>query len=291
MKRTKSKRKDSPLRIVLILVGLAVFADCLYKLLPKVEEYLVSAKTYREIRKEAIVTPAPPSPDDDAKESRQSTLPDAEIIDWELFEGTDVVAWLLLDDISYPVLQGKDNSEYLHTLPDHTWNYGGSIFLDSWNNKSLTDENSIIYGHNMADGSMFGKFRSRYESAQYKDHTFCLYLPDGTRHTYTFFSVLTTEAGSPVYTYTFENSRSFLDWQNMLKSRAKYGNSPQPDRHATFVSLSTCIGMTGTTRRLVIVGKETLVETVQKPASWYVTKKGEKMPAFKKQWNIQAHGP
>ncbi|MCI6637084.1 MAG: class B sortase [Lachnospiraceae bacterium] len=276
MNRTNPKRRYSAVLIFLILFCLVVLACCLYKLFSKAEEYLISAKTYRQIRDEAIVTPAPPAPGENPTESHQITQSDAAIIDWEPFGGMDVAAWLILDDISYPVLQGDDNNEYLHALPDHTWNYGGSIFLDSLNSRSFTDENSIIYGHNMADGSMFGKFRSRYDSERYRDHTFSLYLPDGTRHIYTFFSVLTTEAGSPVYTYTFENSRSFLDWQNMLKNSSKYENTPQPDRHAKFVSLSTCIGMTGTTHRLVIIGKETHVETVQKPASWYITKKGEK---------------
>lgn len=291
MNRTNPKRKYSAVLIFLILFCLVVLACCLYKLFSKAEEYLISAKTYRQIRDEAVVTPAPPAPGENLKEAHQITQSDAAIIDWEPFGGMDVAAWLILDDISYPVLQGDDNNEYLHTLPDHTWNYGGSIFLDSLNSRSFIDENSIIYGHNMADGSMFGKFRSRYDSERYKDHTFSLYLPDGTRHIYTFFSVLTTEAGSPVYTYTFENSRSFLDWQKMLKNSSKYENTPQPDRHAKFVSLSTCIGMTGTTHRLVIIGKETHVETIQKPASWYITKKGEKMAVFKKSWQIQAHGP
>lgn len=263
---TKQKKKPPFGRIFLVCLCLAVLAFCLYKLLPKAEEYHESAKTYKRIRKEAVVTPSP--------EPAASAQPEQKpVIDWEQFKGMDVVAWLMLDDISYPVLQGKDNNEYLHALPDHTYNYGGSILLDSVNSKYFTDRNSIIYGHNMADGSMFGKFRSRYGDAKYKDHTFCLYLPDGTKHTYTFFSVLTTEMGSSVYTYEFGNDDSFLDWQNMLKRSARYDNSPQPDKNAKFVSLSTCNGMAGTTHRLVIVGKETNVETVQKPASWYVPPK------------------
>lgn len=266
-KRASQERKFSPPGIILILICLAVFVFCLYKLLPKASEYHKSAKIYREIREDAVI---PHSPDQSSIGSGNKTLPDTDTIDWELFKDMDVVAWLMLDDISYPVLQGDDNSEYLHALPDHTYNYGGSILLDSVNSRYLSDRNSIIYGHNMADGSMFGKFHSRYINAEYRDHTFCLYLPNGTRRTYTFFSVLTTEAGSRVYSYAFENSPSFLNWQNMLKSSTRYENSPKPDKNARFVSLSTCDGMAGTTRRLVIIGKETNLETIQQPASWYV---------------------
>lgn len=266
-KRTSRERKFSALEIILILVCFAVLVFCLYKLLPKTAEYRKSAKTYRGIREDAVITP---SPDQSSSGSGNASRSDADTINWESFKGMDVVAWLMLDDISYPVLQGDDNSEYLHALPDHTYNYGGSILLDSVNSRYFNDQNSIIYGHNMADGSMFGKFRSRYVNAGYRDHTFCLYLPDGTRRTYTFFSVLTTEAGSQVYTCTFQNSSSFLDWQNMLQRSTRYENSPKPDVNARFVSLSTCDGMAGTTRRLVIIGKETNLETIQQPASWYV---------------------
>ncbi len=266
---TKFKDRNSKALIVLVLICLSVFVLCLYKLLPKAEEYRQSAKAYRKIREEAVLTPAPPAPDEISAEAEKTPPSDAGIIDWEPLKGMDAVAWLMLDDISYPVLQGDDNSEYLHALPDHTYNYGGSIFLDTVNSSSFTDSNSIIYGHNMADGSMFGSFHSRYGSAGYRDHSFCLYLPDGTKHTYTFFSVLTTETGSSVYTCAFRNDQAFLNWQNMLKQSARYENSPRPDRNARFVSLSTCYGMAGTTRRLVIVGIETGAETVQKPASWY----------------------
>lgn len=269
-KRTSRERKFSALEIILILVCFAVLVFCLYKILPKTAEYRKSAKTYRGIREDALITP---SPDQSSSGSGNASRSDADTINWESFKGMDVVAWLMLDDISYPVLQGDDNSEYLHALPDHTYNYGGSILLDSVNSRYFNDQNSIIYGHNMADGSMFGKFRSRYVNAGYRDHTFCLYLPDGTRRTYTFFSVLTTEAGSQVYTCTFQNSPSFLDWQNMLQRSTKYENSPKPDVNARFVSLSTCDGMAGTTRRLVIIGKETNLETIQQPASWYVPPK------------------
>lgn len=265
--RASRKRKFSPHGIILILICFAVLVFCLYNLLPKTAEYRKSEKTYRRIREDAVITP---SPDQSSSGSGNTSRSDADTINWESFKDMDVVAWLMLDDISYPVLQGDDNSEYLHALPDHTYNYGGSILLDSVNSRYFNDQNSIIYGHNMADGSMFGKFRSRYVNSGYRDHIFFLYLPDGTRRTYTFFSVLTTEAESKVYTCTFQNSPSFLDWQDMLRRSTRYENSPKPDVSARFVSLSTCDGMAGTTRRLVIIGKETNLETIQQPASWYV---------------------
>ena len=70
----------------------------------------------------------------------------------------DVVAWLTVDDtsIDYPVMQGVDNSEYLNKDPFGAFSLAGSIFLDSRNAADFTDPYSLIYGHHMEYGRMFG---------------------------------------------------------------------------------------------------------------------------------------
>ena len=54
-----------------------------------------------------------------------------------------------------PVVQGKDNEEYLHKTFSANENTLGTIFLNVDNNANFLDENSLIYGHYMNDGSMF----------------------------------------------------------------------------------------------------------------------------------------
>ena len=70
----------------------------------------------------------------------------------------DVVAWINIYDtsIDYPVMQGKTNSEYLNKNPYGDYSLSGSIFLDSANSPSFTDDYSILYGHHMSGGYMFG---------------------------------------------------------------------------------------------------------------------------------------
>ena len=69
----------------------------------------------------------------------------------------DVIGWVMIPDtkINYPILQGTDNDYYL----GHTWqgvkNSVGSIFMEYRNTPDFTDYNTILYGHNMNDGSMF----------------------------------------------------------------------------------------------------------------------------------------
>ncbi len=70
----------------------------------------------------------------------------------------DMVAWITIDDtnIDYPIMQGEDNTTYLNLNPYGDYSLSGSIFLDTRNSENFTDPYSILYGHHMEYGSMFG---------------------------------------------------------------------------------------------------------------------------------------
>ena len=84
----------------------------------------------------------------------------------------DCVAWISLDDtsIDYPVMQGKDNTEYLNKSPDGSFSTSGSVFLDSRNKKDFSDEYNILYGHHMANGYMFGALDKYKEKSYFDSH-------------------------------------------------------------------------------------------------------------------------
>ena len=100
----------------------------------------------------------------------------------------DVCGWLTLDHtkIDYPVVQGTDNEYYLKHTFKKTEHVAGSIFLDKDNSQDFSNRKSILYGHNMKDGSMFQGLH-KYESESYlQEHNkVYLYLPDGETLTYT----------------------------------------------------------------------------------------------------------
>lgn len=80
-------------------------------------------------------------------------------VGWDMSALSDeVVAWLTVDDtdIDYPVMQGKDNSVYLNKDPYGDYSVSGSIFLDYRNAPDFSDDYSLIYGHHMEYGYMFG---------------------------------------------------------------------------------------------------------------------------------------
>ena len=70
----------------------------------------------------------------------------------------DMVGWITIDDtnIDYPVMQGEDNTTYLNRDPYGQYSLAGSIFLDCRNNRAFTDPYSVVYGHHLEYGVMFG---------------------------------------------------------------------------------------------------------------------------------------
>ena len=82
----------------------------------------------------------------------------------------DAVAWLTVDGtrIDYPVMQGKTNDDYLNKDPYGEFSLSGSIFLDSRNDKMFSDPYSLVYGHHMEYGAMFGSLDG-YADREYFD--------------------------------------------------------------------------------------------------------------------------
>ena len=85
----------------------------------------------------------------------------------------DMVAWITIDgtNIDYPVMQGDDNVKYLNTDPFGKYSLSGSIYLDSRNSSDLSDDYSLIYGHHMEYGKMFGALDDYLDMSYLNSHS------------------------------------------------------------------------------------------------------------------------
>ena len=92
----------------------------------------------------------------------------------------DSVGWIYQEDImSYPVVQGEDNNQYLRNMINGKYNVAGTLFVDSRFPQGLKGRYSTIYGHNMDDKSMFGSITSYKNEEYYKEHpTFEIFIGD-----------------------------------------------------------------------------------------------------------------
>ena len=125
----------------------------------------------------------------------------------------DVVAWLYIPDtvINYPVVQGPDNATYLHTLPDGEKNDGGSVFLDAANiAPGMVDQNTILYGHHMKNGTMFKRIADMQTEDLFKSIKTIWYITENkTYELHPVFFYLTNGSDAGVRTIDFPNKEAY----------------------------------------------------------------------------------
>ena len=131
------------------------------------------------------------SPDMSSGNSVSTEVPEQER-DYQplVHENSNLAAWLIIEgiDVDYPVLYTPDNPEYyLRRAFDGSYALSGSLFIGA--NSAPDGSNIIIYGHNMNDGSMFGKLNSYADEDYAKEHQEIIYdliQPDGSYERLTF---------------------------------------------------------------------------------------------------------
>ena len=84
----------------------------------------------------------------------------------------DVCAWVTLDGtgVDYPVVQGKDNLTYVNTDVYGNFSLAGTIFLDTRCAPDFAGGYSLLYGHHMVSGQMFGDLEKYQDAAFLREH-------------------------------------------------------------------------------------------------------------------------
>lgn len=196
----------------------------------------------------------------------------------------NVCAWISLygTGIDYPVVQGKNNDEYLNKTVTGEFALGGSIFLESSNNNDFSEFNTIIYGHHMEKSEMFGDLDKFDEKSFFDEHQYGSLYYDGSLHGLTVFAMVDADAydftlynphvgvsssavvnlddGAEEEKTRYESSEegdaaAQQDYLSYINSNAKFTRDigVQPGDH--IVMLSTCAS--GTNERYVLFAKIT----------------------------------
>ena len=154
----------------------------------------------------------------------------------------DVVAWIYCPDtpINYPVVQAADNEAYLHRLLDGSKNSAGTLFMDFRNSSDFSDWNSVIYGHNMKNGSMFGTLMDYKTQAYFDAHPKVFLLTPEQDYVINIVAGFVTPADAEIYNNfePEEEKKAQLAKEWMAVSKFVSGNAPtEEDR---LITLSTC---------------------------------------------------
>ena len=178
---------------------------------------------------------------------------------------SDLVGWIVVDgtDINYPVVQSKVYQEY---YLDHNFDGeeddAGAIFADARNDVFLPDDNIILYGHNMKNGSMFGTLQSYLDKTYYDSHKTISFDTLYDRHKYEIVSVglskISDESADTFKYYNFLNASSKKKFGNYVKNIKKleaYDTGVSMKYGDKLITLSTCNSVEED-GRLFIIAKE-----------------------------------
>ncbi len=188
-------------------------------------------------------------------------------------QNPDIYAWIDIPGtkISYPVLQRVGDDTYYHRR-----NYlgqssvSGCLYTEStYNGRDFNDPVTVIYGHNMASGVMFGTLRKEYSSMQgLRDHPeIVIYLPGRELH-YRVFAAVPFDNRHILYSHNFSSERTFRLFFKDIKGIRELGASVAQDVPVAYgdkvIILSTCTSTTDTSdqHRFLVCAK--LTETVEK---------------------------
>lgn len=164
----------------------------------------------------------------------------------------DTVAWIQVNNtnINYPVVQTKNNSDYLVTAFDGSPNQAGWIFADYRNNMKAFDRNTIIYGHSRLNKTMFASLVNVLNQSWYtnkSNHIIKLSTP--TENTmWQVFSVYKIKPESYYITTYFPNDSEYKTFLDTIKSRSIYDFNVDLSTKDKVLTLSTCSNASGSGR-------------------------------------------
>lgn len=154
----------------------------------------------------------------------------------------DVIGWLYYKDslIDYPVVKGSDNDYYLYRMFDGTYSAFGTLFVDAITDNPFKQFNTIVYGHHMRNGSMFGHLIRLKDPSYAEEHPRMeLITPEGKFHL-EIAAFLNQPSDSNIYTTNIRDIGGRQSYLETVEKLASYTTGVAIEPTDRIVILSTC---------------------------------------------------
>ncbi len=157
----------------------------------------------------------------------------------------DTVGWLTVNNttVNYPVVQGNNNSYYLNHDFNKNSNSLGWVFMDYRNNAYDMDQNTVIYGHNIAKAKlMFGNLSATLKSSWHTkaENQYITFNTEKGDMQWRIFSIYTIAATNDYLYNNFDTQTDFLTFVDKLRSRSIYDFGAEIKENDKILTLSTC---------------------------------------------------
>lgn len=211
--------------IILVFVVTLIISS--YYLVKDFLEYKSSNDDNKELVKDVIDYT-------DNKEEKEDKI----MINWDrLYEiNKDIVGWIKIENtnINYPILKDDENLKYLKHSYNEKYNNNGSIF--TLNTAPFNDENTVIYGHNMKNDTMFSELSKYMNKNFFDEHSTILIYTKNQNYKATVFSCYSIGVNQE------EKNTKALDFEDEIeyyKKASKYKVNNM-ENIKKIIKLSTC---------------------------------------------------
>lgn len=174
-------------------------------------------------------------------------------------QNEDIYAWVTVPgtQVDYPILQSATDNYYLNRNIDHSQGYPGCIYTNQCNAKEFSDYITVLYGHNMKNGTMFGSIHNFEDKACFNEYDKIYVYTEEMRLTYEIYAAVKfTDVYIPsYYAVTMEQGRDgfineLMQNSNNDVSHIREGVEWLPEDKA--IVLSTCVNGEGEKRYLLV---------------------------------------
>lgn len=175
-------------------------------------------------------------------------------------ENEDIYAWITVPNtqVDYPVLQSDTDNYYLDHNLDHSTGYPGCVYTNLCNVKDFSDYITLLYGHNMKNGTMFGSLHKFEEEAFFEENQQIVVYGEESRLTYQIYAATEfSDVYIPAYydIYTEGGRDKFLDDVRLYAESSK-GSYVRDDIELSedekIIVLSTCVDNDDEKRYLLV---------------------------------------
>lgn len=246
--RAHKAKLQKALLFALIAGMCCLFLFSTYMLLSTLIEQNKSAQFYADLSDSAVASsvgtnePNLKSPEVSQNGNTEPAKP-IEVNFEELAQvNQDIVGWLYSENtvVNYPIVRGNDNAYYINHLFDGKRSSSGTLFMDYRNDSDFSDENSIIYGHNMNDGSMFSALIGYKSQEYYDEHPVMYLLTPQYNYRIEIFSAYICASDAAAYTRQFASKTDYSKHLSRIIRKSNFESSVQVSANDRIATLSTC---------------------------------------------------
>lgn len=257
----KLKNRREKKQVIIKLVLMLVIIICAVYIAAHYIKETMAQKQYERLQQESVVIPTEITEVTEIPAEIYDAVPEVDFDSlWE--NNTDICAWLYIPDsnVNYPVLQKKDSENpyddyYLQHTADGQSGLPASIYIEPCNNCDFTDYNTVVYGHHMKNGTMFGSLHEYLDEGYMKEHQYIYVITPNKEYVYRVFAAIEYDDRHILQSFSFTEPYGREAYLDSLKKNAGKNDCFRDDLSVTdsdkLLTLSTCIKNESEKRLLV----------------------------------------